>query len=191
MYNSDKRIIKTERLIKSTFIDLLIQKDCSKITIKEICNKALISKSTFYAHYEDKYTLLQALIDEYAEQFELEVHKRLNLVSTKDDNALQILTHITQSVSAHNQQLSVLLKESKGDDCLESKLRNILINEASTYLAANHENKKFSNEFLAKIYTEITLASLSFILMNHDNLDLLEQQAHFIDVLQRTMLANV
>ncbi|MFT8825743.1 hypothetical protein, partial [Liquorilactobacillus mali] len=53
------------------------------------------------------------------------------------------------------------------------------------------DNKKFSNEFLAKMYTEITLASLSFALINHNDPDLLQQQTQFIDIMQRTMLANV
>ncbi|AUJ30413.1 MAG: TetR/AcrR family transcriptional regulator [Liquorilactobacillus hordei] len=191
MANSDKRIIKTERLIKKTFIDLLVQKDLSKITIKEICNIALISKSTFYDHYEDKYALLHVLINEYAEQFQLEVHTRLNLTNSDNDNALQILTHIIQSVSAHNKQLSVLLRESKGADGLETKLRNTLIAEATTFLSSNHENKKFSNEFLVKMYTEITLASLQFALMNYDNSDLLQQQTQFIDMLQKNILLNI
>lgn len=190
MYNSDKRIVKTERLIKNTFIDLLTQKECSKITIKEICNTALISKSTFYDHYEDKYDLLQTMINDYAEQFRMEVHKRLKLTGN-GNNALQMINRITQSISSHNEQLSVLLRESKGPNGLEGKLRNILVSESSAYLSTNHDNKKFSNEFLAKMYTEITLASLSFALINHNDPDLLQQQTQFIDIMQRTMLANV
>ena len=60
----DIRIIKTNKAIIKAFADLLIEKDFKKITVQEICEKALVNRGTFYAHFEDKYQLLmQALYD--------------------------------------------------------------------------------------------------------------------------------
>ncbi len=57
--SEDKRIIKTKKNLKNTFIKLLINKPFDKITIKEICNASDTSRVTFYAHYKDKYDLIE------------------------------------------------------------------------------------------------------------------------------------
>lgn len=60
----DIRIEKTERAIKQAFFDLREQKPLEKIKIKELCERARINKSTFYAHYQDIYALANALEEE-------------------------------------------------------------------------------------------------------------------------------
>ncbi|AAS43797.1 TetR family transcriptional regulator [Bacillus cereus] len=48
---------RTQVLIKNTFMDLLREKPFSSITINNICEKAMIHRSTFYRYYDDKYEL--------------------------------------------------------------------------------------------------------------------------------------
>ncbi|MGG2937126.1 TetR/AcrR family transcriptional regulator C-terminal domain-containing protein [Bacillus pacificus] len=50
--------LRTQTIIKDALMDLLKEKPFSSITINHICEKALIHRSTFYRHYEDKYELL-------------------------------------------------------------------------------------------------------------------------------------
>lgn len=57
----DLRIEKTKQAITNTFIELRSRKPIEKITIKELCEKARINKSTFYSHYADIYALSDAL----------------------------------------------------------------------------------------------------------------------------------
>ena len=51
----DIRIEKTRQSIINAFIELRSHKELERITIKELCEKAQINKSTFYAHYQDIY----------------------------------------------------------------------------------------------------------------------------------------
>ena len=53
----DIRIEKTKTAIHNTFLELRSKKPLEKITIKELCEKAQINKSTFYSHYKDIYDL--------------------------------------------------------------------------------------------------------------------------------------
>ena len=63
--NQDLRIIKTKRIIVQTLWLLLREKPFEKITIKDICERGLINRSTFYLHFEDKDQLLmQCIYDE-------------------------------------------------------------------------------------------------------------------------------
>lgn len=47
---NDLRYIKTERLIEETY--LLLKKSRSSIKVSQLCQAALINKTTFYSHYE-------------------------------------------------------------------------------------------------------------------------------------------
>ena len=77
----DKRTIKTERAIRSTFISLLHKKDIGRITVSDICEGACISRNTFYSHYEDKYLLIQAMSKDFIGDLLNEVIAK-NVIST-------------------------------------------------------------------------------------------------------------
>lgn len=67
--NEDLRVMKTEQAILSTFKDMICEMDYEQITIKELCQRAMINRKTFYLHYQDLDQLLQALQAEIAENF--------------------------------------------------------------------------------------------------------------------------
>ena len=53
----DLRIEKTEKAIKNAFIELRARKPLEKITVKELCEAAELNRSTFYAYYQDVFSL--------------------------------------------------------------------------------------------------------------------------------------
>lgn len=53
------RYFETAELMDSAFLDLLQEKPLEFITIKEICVRACVSRSTFYLHYESIVDLLE------------------------------------------------------------------------------------------------------------------------------------
>lgn len=58
---TDRRIRKTQKALQEAFIQLVMEKELNQITIKELCARADINKSTFYLHYRDIYDLASAL----------------------------------------------------------------------------------------------------------------------------------
>lgn len=60
----DLRVKKTERAIRQAFYQLILTKPLEKITVKELAELAEINKTTFYAHYETIYDLLETLEQE-------------------------------------------------------------------------------------------------------------------------------
>ena len=60
----DLRVKKTERSIQQAFLDLRRQKPLEKITVKELCQRADIHKSTFYSHYDSIGDLMEELEQE-------------------------------------------------------------------------------------------------------------------------------
>lgn len=57
----DLRIEKTKKSITNSFLEIRSKKELEKVTVKEICEKAQINKSTFYSHYHDIYDLSEQL----------------------------------------------------------------------------------------------------------------------------------
>ena len=47
-----KSALKSKKLIKNAFSELLQKKDFEKITVTEIVNRAGLNRGTFYAHYK-------------------------------------------------------------------------------------------------------------------------------------------
>lgn len=61
---ADRRTRYTLSVIREAFFQLLKEIGFSKMTVADICRRADINRGTFYLHYEDKYALLDAIIDE-------------------------------------------------------------------------------------------------------------------------------
>lgn len=64
MASKDIRIIKTQRALALALLTLLEKQSFPKITVNDICQEALVSRSTFYVHFEDKYMLLRFCLQE-------------------------------------------------------------------------------------------------------------------------------
>lgn len=55
----DLRIRKTHKLLCDSLISLMREKSFEEIKISEICERAMVHRTTFYKHFEDKYDLLK------------------------------------------------------------------------------------------------------------------------------------
>lgn len=57
---SRERIINsTKELLKKSLLELLTKKPLSKITIKELCERVDINRTTYYRYYLDQYDQLE------------------------------------------------------------------------------------------------------------------------------------
>lgn len=63
--NTDLRVFKTKRAIRTAFLQLLRKKDVAQISVVELARCAEINKSTFYLHYSDIYALYTEVLTDY------------------------------------------------------------------------------------------------------------------------------
>lgn len=61
--------IRTKRDITNAFLELLKSRTFQSITINDICEKAMVHRSTFYRYYKDKYDLLEHVTSIIAQNF--------------------------------------------------------------------------------------------------------------------------
>lgn len=69
MKKSESKYSHTARSMDDALIALLGKKDFELITIKEICQKAGVNRSTFYLHYENTYDLLRECVEQLGREF--------------------------------------------------------------------------------------------------------------------------
>jgi AcrR family transcriptional regulator len=60
----DRRIEKTQRLLREALVSLIHEKNYDTIVVKEILHRANVGRSTFYTHFRDKDELLVSGIHE-------------------------------------------------------------------------------------------------------------------------------
>ena len=70
---TDLRIVKTKNSLYYALIELLKEKTFEEIKVSNICEKALINRSTFYSHYNDKYELFVDLINTLKDSLKTEL----------------------------------------------------------------------------------------------------------------------
>lgn len=69
MNKNESKYFNTAAKMDQAFLELLEKKDFSYITVKEICAKAGVNRSTFYLHYETVEDLLSESVEYMNEQF--------------------------------------------------------------------------------------------------------------------------
>lgn len=62
MSGTDLRIQKTYAALTRAFTDLLKTKSFEQITVKELCDAAIVRTATFYNHFSDKYEFADFII---------------------------------------------------------------------------------------------------------------------------------
>ncbi|WP_130861860.1 TetR/AcrR family transcriptional regulator [Bacilliculturomica massiliensis] len=91
---NNQRFHETEIRMESTMLELMKDTEFEKITVKRICEKAKVNRSTFYAHFIDIYDMLdkmerelrKELLDSYGDKSEHQIFS--------EESFIQFLKHI-------------------------------------------------------------------------------------------------
>ncbi|MEP6988737.1 MAG: TetR family transcriptional regulator, partial [Chloroflexota bacterium] len=62
--NSDRRAERTRQMLHQAFLDVVREKGLTKASVQAIVDRANVSRGTFYAHYADKYALIETIMRE-------------------------------------------------------------------------------------------------------------------------------
>ncbi len=115
--------IRSRKMIKEAFLELLEEKNINKITVTDIVNKADLNRSTFYAHYTDVRAITEEMENEVIDKM-IEILNEFEFKSFFN-NPTPLLLEVSKFLENNQKTYKVLLK----------------VNEAETFL------KKLKNEF--------------------------------------------
>lgn len=96
MNRSESKYFATAARMDEAFLELLEKKDFAYITVKEICEKAGVNRSTFYLHYETVNDLLEEsarhIIDRFIETMPHDTAVFIEKIQTRPIEELYLIT---------------------------------------------------------------------------------------------------
>ena len=98
----DPRVKRTRQLLEQAFMEALDEKGFQAISVQDITGRAGVNRATFYAHFEDKYALLDHSV---RQGFRQEIEKRtLNACHYSVDNLRNLIIAVCEyigNISSH------------------------------------------------------------------------------------------
>lgn len=114
---------RTYTLLQQAFFQLLTEKPFEKITLKELCDTAMVPRSTFYRYFEDKYDLLGYCLQNFFEHMDLDI----DVIYLKSVDAMKnYLVKTLMVLNASHAQLSRIYRLNR-DGVFMDLLRSLLI----------------------------------------------------------------
>lgn len=104
---NNKRTLATEECLNNTLMALLKNKELADISVTELCEAAGIDRSTFYAHYEDMFSLGNAC--------SADIEKRLSEVSHFADDFAWIFEYIKEHPEVFSIYFKLGVSKTTGD----------------------------------------------------------------------------
>ncbi|MBQ0037028.1 MAG: TetR/AcrR family transcriptional regulator C-terminal domain-containing protein, partial [Firmicutes bacterium] len=178
---------RSKKLIRESFIELLKEKkDINKISVKEIIDNADISKSTFYAHYQDIYAVLEEFENELIDEITSTIEEFFKDKKKDFDPYIKRLLFLFQE----NEKIYSLFFKTDIYVRLVEKIKKIIKNELSKYIAEelpNADNKTI--DFTISFFTNgITYLMVDYF-KNNLNLSLDEVAQKINDMLSEVMMS--
>ena len=143
----DPRVKRTRGLILQSFEQLLAEKGFETISVQDVTDKAEINRATFYAHFHDKYELLDYSI---SQMFRHEIEKRtLNACHYTPDNLRNLILAVCEFLS--NMHSECAQPHQQFESLTEGTIKHILFELLSHWL--KQTGTKISTDIPATVAT--------------------------------------
>ena len=146
---------KTKIFLSNALIDLLEEKTFDSIKVVEICDKAMVHKTTFYNHFEDKYELLNYSL--------LRIHKEIIDKAIKNEGIIEYYLSIAKCYIKYIKDNPKLFKSiiSDGDNNVELRMFHKLY--VKDIEAAINKNKLYDvpSNYVANFYVDGVFSLIS------------------------------
>ena len=93
---NNKRKKQSQETIQKVFIELIQNKEIEEITVTDICQKAKLNRSTFYANYLDIYDLAEKIKEKMLSDFD-ELYKEERNNNYNSNDFLKLFRHIKKN----------------------------------------------------------------------------------------------
>lgn len=107
-YKEDLRIVRTRVLLSKALFELLETTPFEKISVMDICEKAMVHRATFYNHFTDKEDLLEYSIDEIKESLFNATIKN-ETYNTSKEMYMSLISKVIDFVDENRKQFLLIL----------------------------------------------------------------------------------
>lgn len=147
----DTREMKTKRAISNAFLAIRVKKPLERITVKELCEEAEISKATFYIHYRDIFDLSDTLQQRTIEEILSHVTNPRDMVDDPRKSAKEMIDGFYASRSMVNILFSGS-QFSKLPEKIEAQIKEILFAEMPELKNNAYANIRITYQLMGTFY---------------------------------------
>jgi Transcriptional regulator len=158
-----QRKTQTNEKIKKAFIELMKTKGFEHLSVRDITSLANINRSTFYAHYEDKYYLEKYFEDTILSELSEKLQDNLDTTMQYQDvtqgvEPYTVLTTIMEYVASEFELVKVLMNSN--GTTFETRVKKILRQVIDQGLYLKKENDKMERQIPNDYAYEIIVSGL-------------------------------
>jgi AcrR family transcriptional regulator len=110
----DRRVRRTQKLLKDSLISLMQEKEFKNISVKDITERADLNRGTFYLHYTDIYQLLKEIEDEILSDFQSMINDYH--LDGNEHSLLKIFTPIVHYVVDNRPVCKIMFENNASSD---------------------------------------------------------------------------
>lgn len=116
-YHEDLRTLRTKKFLAVALIKLLQKTSLENISVSDICNKAMVHRTTFYHHFNDKFDLFAFVLDEMQEYIFQKANGASSVLTNKD-GFMQIAKIIVDFIDENSNMLIKIIKNNKSENVM-------------------------------------------------------------------------
>ena len=150
---TDLRIMKTQEKLQNALLELLEQNELKAVTVKEICDKAGISRNAFYQHYGYKEDLYDQMVAQATEEIRNSLDPIIPNSSQLDRDIMKkYAKKVIDGISKVKSLIYVMLKSDEGiflRQLTDLVFGQFLTNSLSFYDIQDSEEIRLYYEFLS------------------------------------------
>jgi AcrR family transcriptional regulator len=102
----DRRVRRTHAALREAIVELVADKGFQAVTVDHICERADVTRATFYVHFRDKEHLLSSVVDDLVDR----VLDRFAERGVAADHGGQRLVALFEEARAHHQAFAIVLR---------------------------------------------------------------------------------
>lgn len=173
----DRRIKRTRKSIFDALVALMLERDIGNITVRELCEKADVNKSTFYLHFMDIYDCR----DTWAAELLEDIFSRISMITYDDimNNPEQCLNaffdFFEQNIDFYEKLLNSPLK-SNSLLIFKEKITDIILQSNNLTLQSDFEKVVSISFYLGGVIDACVLAIQNHAFYRDRLLNLLAKQ---------------
>ena len=177
---TDLRVIKTKNNLYQTLIELMSDMPFEEIKVSDICDKALVNRSTFYSHYSDKYELLSSYIDTLKDSLEKELEKNTSIKNTKE-YYLEMISLFLDHVS-EKREIYIAIGKANKNGIMMDMIYDTFKKEIIEGIDKFDKKVQIPSNFVATFYLGAVFSAGTEWMLN-DSKYTKEEMIHYLDIL--------
>ncbi|MCZ8523051.1 MULTISPECIES: TetR/AcrR family transcriptional regulator C-terminal domain-containing protein [Paenibacillus] len=143
----DLRVKRTHKLLYNALLELMETHAFENITVKQICDLAMVHRTTFYTHFQDKFELLSRALGQIADE---EFKDIVDVSFSPSDNFRELF-----SLAMKRKKLFSYLLAAEERDSLRNLLRREMGRGMKKYLTEHNSMEEIPIDMQIKIEAHI------------------------------------